>query len=74
MEMDGQQVHVHCGGVHLQTGAAVQGCFALKVSSTGEVSVEKLAPLGEPLAHACAGSDGGRLVVAGGLAGEAHGV
>ena len=74
MVVDGKQVHVHCGGLD----AAIEDgyfegyyefssdCCAMRVDSSGEVLVDSLAPLPLPVIGACYGSDGGRLVVAGG--------
>ena len=65
--VDGQQALVHCGGWDEFTNEGVSSdCFALRVSSSGEVVVDSLAPLPQPRRYSCHGSDGGRLVVAGG--------
>ena len=67
MVVDGQQALVHCGGWDVFAGNGVSSdCFALRVSSSGEVVVDSLAPLPQPRGTSCHGSDGGRLVVAGG--------
>ena len=68
MVVDGQQALVHCGGWDEFTDYTVSSdCFALRRSSSGEVVVESLAPLPQPRRWSCHGSDGGRLVVAGGM-------
>ena len=68
MVVDGQQALVHCGGQDQFTDDGVSSdCFALRMSSSGEVVVDSLAPLPQPRRYSCHGSDGGRLVVAGGL-------
>ena len=47
--LDGQQVHVHCGGWDALNGDGVSSaCFALRVGSSGEVLVDSLAPLPQP--------------------------
>ena len=69
MVLDGQQVHVHCGGWDNVNGDYTGDCFALWVDSSGEVVVNNLAPMPQPRSWSCHGSDGGRLVVAGGTDG-----
>ena len=67
MAVDGQQALVHCGGYDEFTSDGFSSdCFAMRVDSSGEVLVDSLAPLPLPVIGACYGSDGGRLVVAGG--------
>ena len=67
MVLDGQQAHVHCGGVDYSNGRELSSdCFALRVDSSGEVVVDSLDALPQPRSFSCYGSDGGRFVVAGG--------
>ena len=67
MVLDGQQAHVHCGGVDYSNGRELSSdCFALRVDSSREVVVDSLAPLPQPRWSACHGSDGNRLALAGG--------
>ena len=68
LALDGQQAHVHCGGVDVFNDDELsRGCFALRVDSSGEVVVDSLAALPQHRRFSCYGSDGGRLAVAGGL-------
>ena len=67
MVVDGQLVHVHCGGWDaFNHDGTSSDCFALRVDSSGEVLVDSLAPLPQARKWACYSSDGGRLAVAGG--------
>ena len=67
LALDGQQAHVHCGGVDVfEDDEFSSDCFALRVDSSGEVVVDSLAALPQPRSFSCYGSDGGRFVVAGG--------
>ena len=49
MLVDGQQAFVHCGGKDFySSGDLSSDCFAVRVSGTGEVVMDRLAPLPQP--------------------------
>ena len=64
-------MHVHCGGRDASKGFQhTVDCFAMAVEADGALQISAAAPLpSESWANPCYGSDGERLVIAGGLAG-----
>ena len=65
-------MHVHCGGWDSYNREYTRDCFAMEVGADPEVKVNAAASLPYLLASACHGSDGERLVVAGGWEGGKH--
>ena len=60
-------VHVHCGGIDRRHETNTRECFAIAATPEGSPLIQQLAPLPVPLRDACTGSDGQRIVLAGGL-------
>ena len=68
--MDGY--HITCGGQTSEASGDMRECYSLQVTGDDELVVAKARPLPAGLADGCSGSDGTRLVVAGGVSGTAE--
>ena len=66
----GGAVHLHCGGRDLFDRKYTGDCFTFVVSDDGTVLLDAAPPLPSGRAYSCHGSDGERLVVAGGYVKE----
>ena len=68
MQLDGEEVHVHCGGIDQFAGndSRTDNCYALRLSSNNTVVPQLLDPLPAAMSSSCHGSDGLRFALAGG--------
>ena len=68
--MNGGSTLVHCGGLDFHAGwdyiQQTDDCFALRVQEDGLLELSVVAPLPHDVASSCHGSDGDRMVIAGG--------